>query len=234
MASGAWIRNAIFFGHRRGDESEGVRVDHGVWWPFRLNRRHVAGDALASRATPFVVGVFFKSRRARAVRRRRTVTIQTKLVGRLAELCLISGPVRVVAIETGDSAPVHHALHKIVSLHAVLVRGSIREVKKIRGRTENMIFQLPVVSELAPYGVANRPIVVFALNRVRERLSLRMTLDAGIAGRDVIHTRWASDIGARRIRDMFAARPVAALAAHIPFGDLLGMDVVADRMAAVA
>jgi hypothetical protein len=43
-------------------------VDHGVWWPFRLNRRHVAGDALASRATFFVMGVFFKSRRARAVR----------------------------------------------------------------------------------------------------------------------------------------------------------------------
>ena len=162
------------------------------------------------------------------------MTIQAKLVGWLAELCLISGAVRVVTIETGDAAPVHHALHKIVSLHAVLVRGPIREVKKICGRPESMIFQLPVLSELPPYVVANRPIIVLAFNRVRERLSLRMTLDARIAGRDVIHARWTNDIGARRIRDVLAARPVAALAAHIPFGDLLRMDVVADRMAAVA
>ena len=209
-------------------------MNHGVGWPFRLKRRHVAGDTLASRATFFVMGVFFKGSRAGAVRRRWTVTIQTKVVGRLAELCLISRAVRVVTIETGDSAPVHHALHKIVSLHAILVGGSIREVKKICGRPENMIFQLPVVSELPPYAIANRPIVILALNRVREWLSLRMTLDARIAGRDVIHARWTNDIGARRIRDVFAARPVAALAAHIPFGDLLGMDIVADRMAAVA
>src|ERR1700722_11844165 len=81
VASGARIRNAVFFGHCWGDESEGVRVNHGVGWPFRFNRGHVAGDALASRVTFFVMDVFFKSSRAGAVRRCRTVTIQAKLVG---------------------------------------------------------------------------------------------------------------------------------------------------------
>lgn len=55
-----------------------------------------------------------------------------------------------------------------------------------------------------------------------------MALDARIARCDVIHVRWISDIGARRIRGMFAARSVAALATYIPFGDLLSVDVVAD------
>jgi hypothetical protein len=34
--------------------------------------------------------------------------------------------------------------------------------------------------------------------------------------------------------DVFTAGPVAAFAADVPFDDLLGVDVVTDRMAAVA
>ena len=100
---------------------------------FPFNRRHVARDALASGATVFVMRVFFKSSRVRPVGRQRTMTIQTKLVGRLSELRVISGAVSVVTIEACDSVPVHHALHEIVSLHPVLVCGSVRKVKKIRG-----------------------------------------------------------------------------------------------------
>ena len=209
-------------------------MNHGVGWPFRLNRRHVARYALASGAAVFVMRVFFKSSSARPVGRQRAMAIQTKLVGWLSELRVISGAVSVVTIEACDSASVHHALHEIVSLHAVLVCGSIRIMKKIRGRAESMILELPIVPELPAHVVANRPIVILAFDRIRERLSLRMALDACIARRDVIHVRWISDIGARRIRGMFAARSVAALATYIPFGDLLGVDVVPDRMAAVA
>ncbi len=36
------------------------------------------------------------------------------------------------------------------------------------------------------------------------------------------------------MRRVLAARTVAALAAHVPLGDLLGVDVVANGMAAVA
>src|SRR5579864_6554593 len=36
------------------------------------------------------------------------------------------------------------------------------------------------------------------------------------------------------MRDVLTARPVTALAADIPFGDLLGVNVVVHRMAAIA
>jgi len=65
-------------------------VNHGVGWPFRFNGRHVACDALASRATVFVMRVFFKCSGARPVGRRRAVAIETKVIGRLAKLRVVS------------------------------------------------------------------------------------------------------------------------------------------------
>lgn len=140
VARNTRIGNLVLIGHRGRDEPECVRVNHGVSWPFRFNRWHVARDTLASRAAVFVMRVFFKSSGARPIGRRRTMTIQTNLVGGLPELRVISGAVSVVTIEACDSAPVHHALHEIVSLHPVLVCGSIRIVKKSGGRAESMIF----------------------------------------------------------------------------------------------
>ena len=45
-----------------------MRVHEGVGYAFSFDRRHMARDALASGAAVFVVRVFFKRRRARAIR----------------------------------------------------------------------------------------------------------------------------------------------------------------------
>ena len=45
----------------------------------------------------------------------------------------------VVAVETGDAAAVHYALYEIIALHAVLVCGAVREVKKIRRFAERVV-----------------------------------------------------------------------------------------------
>src|SRR5271168_4387918 len=61
-----------------------------------------------------------------------------------------------------------------------------------------------------------------------------MALDTGVVRVDVIHSCGIQGIAARRMLDVFAARPVAALAAHVPLRYLFRVDVVVDRMAAVA
>src|SRR4051812_49153639 len=61
-----------------------------------------------------------------------------------------------------------------------------------------------------------------------------MTLDAGVVGMDIIQTSRIEDGGARLGLHMFAARAMAALAADVPFGDGLLLDVVFHRVTAVA
>src|ERR1700693_3113520 len=61
-----------------------------------------------------------------------------------------------------------------------------------------------------------------------------MALDAGVVRMDVIHSRGIQDITARRMRDVLAARAVAALAAYVPLRHFFRVNVVVDRMAAVA
>src|SRR5690348_895860 len=61
-----------------------------------------------------------------------------------------------------------------------------------------------------------------------------MALNAGIAGRHVVHVSGIDDVGARGMCDMFAAGAMAAFAANVPLSDLLCVNVIADGMAAVA
>src|SRR5271154_5464581 len=61
-----------------------------------------------------------------------------------------------------------------------------------------------------------------------------MALDAGVAGLDVVHVGRIENVGAGGIGGMLAAGAVAAFAAYVPLGDLLGVDVEVDGMAAVA
>src|SRR5690242_8225848 len=61
-----------------------------------------------------------------------------------------------------------------------------------------------------------------------------MALDAGIARCHVIHVRRIDDVVALRFRRVLAARTVTSLTTHVPLCDLLRMDVVTNRMAAVA
>src|SRR5262245_25504048 len=97
-----------------------------------------------------------------------------------------------------------------------------------------MLLEPPEVAQPSSLLEADRPVVILALDRIAQRLSLRMTLEAGIAGADEIELRRVDDVGGSRLTDVIAARAVAPLAADVPFGDGLLLDVVVDRVAAVA
>jgi len=115
------------------------------------------------------------------------MTVQAELIGGLPELRVISGAMHVMTVETAYSAPIHDALNEIVALHAVLMRRAIGIVQEIGRRTERAFLQLPMVLQLHPDVIADGPIVVLAFDGVRKRLPLGVALNAGVAGRHVIH-----------------------------------------------
>src|SRR5215471_11232710 len=91
----------------------------------------------------------------------------------------------VVTTEAGDSSSVHHARDEVVALHSILVRRSVRKMSE-RGFPELVLLQLPEVFEIQAHVEADRPVIVFPLNRISEWLTLRMTLDADVVGLNVI------------------------------------------------
>jgi hypothetical protein len=93
--------------------------------PFRFDRRHIARNAFAAGAVLLVMRVFFERSRAWPVRRLRAVAIQAKLLRGFAQLRIVCCSVNVVAVKAGDAARVHHTLHEIVALHAVLVQFAV-------------------------------------------------------------------------------------------------------------
>ena len=135
-----------------------------------FNRRHMAGNALASNASILMVRVFLESSGVRAICARRAVAIEADLLRGLSELSVVRGPMYVVARRTGDSTPVHHALRKVISLHAILVRGAVREIIE-SGLAQRAVLQLPIVGQPHPDVVADWPVVVFPLDRTRSRLT---------------------------------------------------------------
>jgi len=93
------------------------------------------------------------------------VTIQTKLISGLAKLRVIFRAVHVVAREAGNPVLVHYALHEVIALHAVLVRGAIRKVREGE-LAEGVFFELPEVAEIEPDMIADGPIVIFPFDRI--------------------------------------------------------------------
>jgi len=61
-----------------------------------------------------------------------------------------------------------------------------------------------------------------------------VALDTGVGGGDGVETRRVDDVFRERVSGVLAAGAVAPFAADIPFGDLVGADVVVDGVAAVA
>jgi hypothetical protein len=143
---GAGIGDLVFVGHVGRDEGEGVGADFHIG-DGGGDSGHVAGDAAAAGGTFFVVGVLFDRGGARAVERERAVAVEADLVAGLAELRVILGAVNVVTAEAGDAAAVHHALHEVISLHAVFVGGAIGEMRE-GGFAEFVFFELPVIAEI--------------------------------------------------------------------------------------
>src|ERR1700674_5284192 len=82
--------------------------------------------------------------------------------------------------------------------------------------------------------VSNGPVIILAFDGNRQRSSLGMTLDTGIACRNIIHSRRIQNVSARWMLHMLAARPVTFFTANVPLRNLFGVDVVVDRVASVA
>ncbi len=99
------------------------------------------------------------------------VAVQTNFIERFAQLCVVIRAVDVMTIEAGNAAAVHHALHEIVALHAIFVGGAVREVGEGEF-AEIVVFELPVIAEIEPDMIADRPIVVMALDGIGERAAL--------------------------------------------------------------
>ena len=125
----------------------------------------------ASRRTGFMMRMLFERRRARPVPRAGAVAVQAKFIGRLAELRVVVRTVHIVAIETGDAAAVHHTLREIVSLHAVLVGRAVGKMRKAQF-AQLVLLELPVILQLEPNVIADRPVVIIAFDRIGERAAL--------------------------------------------------------------
>lgn len=131
MAISAGIRNLVLVCHGWADKSESVATN--VHIGDRLfDPRHVTGDTLIACASNLVVRVFFNGAYVRPVRRSRTVAFEAHDVCRLDQQRVVIGAVDIVATGTFHAARVHHALNKIVSLHAVLMRRTVRKVRERR------------------------------------------------------------------------------------------------------
>src|SRR5579859_4834796 len=61
-----------------------------------------------------------------------------------------------------------------------------------------------------------------------------MALNASVIRSEIVHSRRVESIAECWVGDMLASRPVASFAADVPLGDLLCMDVVVHRVAAIA
>ena len=99
------------------------------------------------------------------------MAVETKFVDGLAKLGVVLRAVYIVAIEASDSAPVHHALHEIIALHAVLMSGAVSEVRE-SSLAEFVLFEGPKICQLKSHTIAHRPIKVRALNRTGQWTSL--------------------------------------------------------------
>src|ERR1700686_147599 len=81
--------------------------------------------------------------------------------------------------------------------------------------------------------IANWPVVIFAFDGTHRRAPLRMALDTGIAGLNIIHSRWIQNVYTSWMLDVRASRTVAFLASNVPLRHLFRVYVVVHRMATV-
>src|SRR6185437_483214 len=232
MTRSAWIGDFVFARHVRGDELKRMGMHKCPRSSLRFDLWHVAGDTLAAWRAGLMVCVLLKGGGVGTVRRQGAVAVQAYPIGGLSQLCIVRRPVNIVTTGAGDVVPVHDALHKVVALHAVFMGRTIWEI--VEGLlAQRVILQFPEVIQLQANLIADRPVVILALNWIRQGLSLRVALDAVVVGCDIVHVRGIQDVAARRMGDMFASRPMAALATHIPFGHGVRFYVVVDCVTAV-
>src|SRR5436190_1139441 len=96
-----------------------------------------------------------------------------------------------------------------------------------------MFFQLPKFLKIPAHLKTNGPIVIFAFDRVFQRLSLRVALDTDVIRLNEFQACGIHNVRTGRLPHVRRSRSMALFAAHIPLGYALVLDVVVDRMAAV-
>ena len=72
------------------------------------------------------------------------MAIKANLACWLDELRIVLRSVHIVAGKTGEPAAVHHALRKIISLHAVFVRGAFGKMRETH-LPKSMVLKLPKI-----------------------------------------------------------------------------------------
>ena len=135
----------------------------------------------------------------------------------------------LMAIEAPYLPVIHIALHKIVPLHSVLMRGQIGILKKVR-RPRLQLLQPPVIHQPLARHKPHRPVVVFSRNRIRQWLSLAVALNARIVASHIVQPVRIHDIVLRWMGDMQAPWPMALFTSHIPLRHRVGLHVVVHGM----
>jgi hypothetical protein len=115
--------------------------------------------------------------------------------------------VHIVATETRHAAAVRHTLDEIIALHPVFVSRSIGKMHEV-GLTKPVFLEPPEILQVQALMKIDRPVVVQTVDRIVERLALRMTLNAGI--------RRADKVELRRVRNIRTARICRLLGMGIP------------------
>ena len=195
--------------------------------------RHMTGDALAARATRLVMGTRLNCRRVRPGLRIWAMAVEAQRIAGLAHHGDVVPAMRIVTTEAGDAAGIHQTVDEVVSLHAVLVPGPVREMGE-GGLAELVLFELPVIRQPLADIEAHRPIVILSRDRILQWLALGVALDAGVVGVNVVEAGRIKNVIARRFPCMRLARAVTFFATDVPLGDGLRVDVVVHGMTAVA
>src|SRR4029078_304664 len=136
-----------------------------------LDLRHVAGRALAVRTVRLVMRVGFDRFGVRTILRFWAMARAANIVARCTEERLVFRTVDVVTREARYAARVHQALYEVVTLHAVLVRRAIWEMREGL-LAELVLLELPKIPKVLIDVVSDRPVVVLALDRIGHRLTL--------------------------------------------------------------
>ena len=187
MAGRAGVRHLVLVRHGRSNELECVGADKRPGHALRFYLGHMTRYTLTARASILVVGMLFPACDVvRTIRGCRAVAIQAELLSGFAKLRVVLCPMNIMTGYTGDSTPVHQALHIVVALHPVLMSSSIWKVREGR-LAQSEILKLPIVRQFQANPIADWPVIGFSFNLFRQRLPLRMTLDAGVIRRNVIH-----------------------------------------------
>ena len=116
----------------------------------------------------------------RAVGRCGAVARQTDFSDGFDESGAVPGAaVDFVATKACHPALIHLTVDEVIGLHPVLVCGPFREMGE-RLLAGLVLFQLPKVLQFEALMKSDRPIIELPVERIGERLPLRVTLETGI------------------------------------------------------